>query len=96
MLEIPPAPGSTVIPRTALVVAEGRYYVFVQSDSPDKFGRREVGVAQEKGNHVVVETGVKAGEHVVSVGGLMLEQIYEDLKTGQTGAPPCSSGDGAD
>ena len=32
MLEIPPAPGRTVIPRTALIVDDGRYYVFVRVD----------------------------------------------------------------
>ena len=30
MLEIPPAPGRCVIPRTALIVDDGHYYVFVQ------------------------------------------------------------------
>ena len=36
---------------------------------------------------MVIDSGLKAGEDVVSVGGLILAQIYEDLKTGQTGAP---------
>jgi cobalt-zinc-cadmium efflux system membrane fusion protein len=80
MLEIPPAPGATVIPRTALIVGDGRYYVFVQSAANrDKFQRREVGVAQEKGDHLVIDRGLKAGEEVVSVGGLMLAQVYDDL-----------------
>jgi cobalt-zinc-cadmium efflux system membrane fusion protein len=96
MLEIPPAPGRTVIPRTALIVDDGRYYVFVQDErDPEKFRRRAVGVAQEKDDHVVIDDGLKAGEEVVSVGGLILAQIYEDLNTVQTGAPAASHAPGA-
>lgn len=91
MLEIPPAPGRTVIPRTALIVDDGRYYVFIRLEGhPDKFQHRMVGVAQEKDDHVVLDAGMKAGEEVVSVGGLVLAQMYEDLKTAQTGAPAAS------
>ncbi len=97
MLEIPPLPGRTVIPRTALIVDDGRYYAFVRpAGSPDKFERRVVGVAQEKDDHAVVDSGLKMGEEVVSVGGLILAQIYEDLKTSHTGAPAASHEQGAD
>lgn len=97
MLEIPPTPGRTVIPRTALIVDDGRYYVFAQLEGkPDKFERRVVEVAQEKDDHVVLDEGLKAGESVVAVGGLILAQIYEDLKTAQTGAPAASHEPGAD
>jgi membrane fusion protein, heavy metal efflux system len=93
MLEIPPAPGRCVIPRTALIVDDGHYYLFVQvTGKPDTFERRVVGVAQEKDDHAIIDSGLKEGEAVVSVGGLILAQIYEDLKTGQTGAPPESHG----
>jgi membrane fusion protein, heavy metal efflux system len=93
MLEIPPIPGQTVIPRTALVVAHGRFCIFVKLDgsaekSVEKFERRAVEVAQEKDDHVVVESGLREGEVVVSVGSLLLNQLYEDMKTAQTGAPP--------
>ena len=57
-----------------------------EAGKPDKFERRVVGVAQEKDDHVVIDDGLKAGEEVVSVGGLILDQIYEDLMTTQTGA----------
>lgn len=97
MLEIPPAPGQTVIPRTALVVEEGRYYAFVRTGhEPDRFERREVGVAQEKDDHAVITHGVKAGEAVVSVGALILAQIYDDLRTSQTGGPVSPEGPGVD
>jgi cobalt-zinc-cadmium efflux system membrane fusion protein len=89
MLEIPPAPGRCAIPRTALIVDDGHYYLFIQvTGKPDTFERRVVGVAQEKDDHAIIDSGLKEGEAVVSVGGLILTQIYEDLKTGQTGAPP--------
>ena len=91
MLEIPPAPGRTVIPRTALIVDDGHYYVFIQdAGKPDKFERRVVEVAQEKDDHVVIDSGLKAREQVVSVGGLILAQIYEEMITAATGAPPAS------
>jgi membrane fusion protein, heavy metal efflux system len=89
MLEIPPIAGRTVIPRTALVVAHGLFSVFVRvNGKAEKFERRPVEIAQEKDDHVVVEKGLKKGETVVSVGSLLLAQLYEDMKTAQTGAPP--------
>jgi cobalt-zinc-cadmium efflux system membrane fusion protein len=89
MLVIPPGPGRTVIPRTALVVGDGRYYTFVRLPGRlDKFERRSLGIAQEKHDHVVVDQGLKEGEEVVSVGGLLLNQLYEDRKTVQTEASP--------
>ena len=50
MLAIPPAAGRTVIPRTALVVADGRYYVYVKvAGREDKFERMaRVEIAQER------------------------------------------------
>ncbi|SIO34240.1 membrane fusion protein, cobalt-zinc-cadmium efflux system [Singulisphaera sp. GP187] len=88
LLDVPPVPGWTVIPRTALVVADRQYYVFVKVPGrTDKYERRTVGVAQEKEDHVVVETGLRAGEEIVSVGSLLVAQLYDDLKTVQTGAP---------
>jgi membrane fusion protein, heavy metal efflux system len=97
MLEIAPAPGRTVIPRTALIVDDGHYYVFVQDGvKPEKFERRIVGVAQEKDDHVVIDDGLKPGEHVASVGGLLLAQMYEELQTAETGAPPPSHSPGSD
>src|SRR5262249_6208778 len=88
MLEIPPTPGWLVIPRTALIVADGQYYVFVRATArADAFERRSVWLAQEKDDHVGVERGIRAGEEIVSVGGLLLNQLFEDRKMVQTGAP---------
>src|SRR5262249_1460939 len=81
MLEIPPVPGQTVIPRLAMVAISGNEYVFVRrprpaepkSDRPnraDKFERRRIAVAQENTDHVVVARGLKPGEEVVTNGSL--------------------------
>ena len=37
-------------------------------------------LAQEKDDHVIIDRGLKAGETVVSVGALILAQIYEDAR----------------
>ena len=88
MLAIPPTPGWSVIPRTALIVADGRYYVFEEAaGKTEVFERRSVLLAQEKDDHVVVEQGVREGDEVVSVGALLLNQLYEDRRMVQTGAP---------
>ena len=89
MLEIPPAAGHTVIPRTALVVADGKYFVYVKVPGrDDKFERRRVEIAQEKDDHVVIDHGLRAGEDVVCIGSLLLAQLYDDMETVHTGAPP--------
>ena|GEM_PF-756941 len=89
MLEIPPIPGRTVIPRTALIVGDGHSIVFVQVPGrPEKFERRLVVVAQEKDDHVVIESGLKPGETVVSVGALILAQIFEDARITTEGSAP--------
>lgn len=96
ILEIDPVPGRTVIPRTALVVDGGHSFVFVRAtDHPNQFERRLVEVAQEKDDHAVIATGLHAGELVVTVGGLLLAQIHDDLKLVASGAPatPANGGD---
>jgi cobalt-zinc-cadmium efflux system membrane fusion protein len=88
LLEIPPVAGRVVIPRTALVVADGHFYAFVEAKgAPGEFERRSLAVVQEKDDRAVVELGLEAGEKVATVGALILAQIYEDLETTRTGAP---------
>lgn len=88
ILEIPPVAGRVVIPRTALVVADGHFYAFVEAKgAPGEFERRSLAVVQEKDDRAVIERGLEAGEKVVTVGALILAQIYEDLETTRTGAP---------
>jgi cobalt-zinc-cadmium efflux system membrane fusion protein len=91
ILQIPPMPGDTVIPRNALAVINGEYYAFVakgdKTDGPDRFERRKLEIEQENTNEVVVKKGLKAGEKVVSNGALILSQMYEDQSTVDTGLP---------
>lgn len=88
LLDVPPVAGWTVIPRTALIVADRRYYIFVRvAGRSESYERRSVEIAQEKDDLVVVQKGLRAGEEVVGVGGLLLAQMYDDLKTTRTGTP---------
>ncbi len=93
-LKIPPEPGQTVIPRLAMVVMNGNEYAFVQKDPANptfedvlQFERRQLVVAEERDDHVVVKTGLKPGEHVASNGSLVLAQLYEDQQMVATGMP---------
>jgi cobalt-zinc-cadmium efflux system membrane fusion protein len=92
ILDIPPEPGQTVIPRLSMVALNGEAYVFVhRTDTPpgrpDKFERRKIEVAQENTDHVVVASGLKPGEAVVTNGSLILSQLFEDMRTVETGLP---------
>jgi cobalt-zinc-cadmium efflux system membrane fusion protein len=85
LLEVPPKPGQTVIPRGAMVSVDRVDYVFVkQPGKNDKFERRPIVVAKENNDFVLVsETSpgnleLKPGDEVVATGSLILEQIYED------------------
>ena len=94
-LRIPPEPGQTVIPRLAMVVMNGSEYAFVQKEPANprdsgevlQFERRQLLVAEERDDHVVVKTGLKPGEHVAANGSLVLAQLYEDQQVVATGMP---------
>jgi membrane fusion protein, heavy metal efflux system len=91
-LKIPPEPGQTVIPRLAMVVMNGNEYAFVEKEPVDsketlQFERRQLVVAEERDDHVVIKTGLKPGEHVASNGSLVLAQLYEDQQMVATGMP---------
>jgi cobalt-zinc-cadmium efflux system membrane fusion protein len=91
-LEIPPVKGQTVIPRSAVVVMNGRDYAFIRVPSPgsadqEQFERRELAIAEERFDHVVVASGTNAGEEVASHGSLILAQLYEDQQMVSTGMP---------
>ncbi len=92
-LKIPPIAGQTVIPRQSMVVINGNEYAFVQKEHPDpddkyeRFERRQLVVAEERDEHVVVKKGLSAGEHVASNGSLVLAQLYEDQQMIATGMP---------
>jgi cobalt-zinc-cadmium efflux system membrane fusion protein len=85
-LEIPADPNRTVIPRTALVVNAGQFYAYtnVPGSSP-RYRRVSVSVAQEKDDHVVIESGLKTGDEVVSVGALILDQMFDNAAVTRAG-----------
>jgi cobalt-zinc-cadmium efflux system membrane fusion protein len=97
-LEIPPEPGQTMIPRLAMVVMNGNEYAFVEKQTQGaqeakkagdvlQFERRQLVVAEERDDHVVVKTGLKPGERVAANGSLVLAQLYEDQQMIATGMP---------
>ncbi|WP_435018167.1 efflux RND transporter periplasmic adaptor subunit [Tundrisphaera sp. TA3] len=86
VLEIPPVDGRVVIPRPALIVGDGHSMAFVESASePGRYERRPVAVVQETDDRVVISEGVRPGEKVVTVGGLLLAQMFEDAQTVASG-----------
>lgn len=88
VLQIPPVPGHTVIPRNALAAINGENCCFVQSpDNPDAFERRKIEVDQENHDIVVVRSGLAPGDKVVTNGSLILSQLYEDQSTVTSGMP---------
>jgi cobalt-zinc-cadmium efflux system membrane fusion protein len=91
-LDIPPVNGQTVIPRSAVVVMNGHEYAFVRksptnSKESELFERREIVIAEERFDHVVLASGAQAGEEVASRGSLILAQLYEEQQTVATGMP---------
>ncbi len=91
-VEIPPVSGYTVVPRSSMVVMNGQEYAFVRDEKSStqdlaKFERRKLEIAEERDDHVVVEKGLKPGEHVASYGSLILAQLYEDQQMVATGLP---------
>jgi cobalt-zinc-cadmium efflux system membrane fusion protein len=81
-LEIPPVDGRTVVPRTAVIVRDGKSFVFVEDPkNPGRYLRRLVSVADERAHAAVIDSGLVPGERAVSVGGLVLGQMYEDMES---------------
>ncbi len=100
MLDIPPGPGQTFIPRQSMVSTSGSDYVFVRKPqtqepaqgssnrkTPEKYERRKIVIAQENHDFVVVDRGLTPGEEVVTTGSLIVAQLFEDAKTVATGVP---------
>lgn len=82
----PPTPGSTVVPRRAVVFDSGETFVFVQRPGTnDVFERRPVEIEREHSDRVIVAEGIVPGETVVTVGGLMMAQIHEDRAAAESG-----------
>jgi multidrug efflux pump subunit AcrA (membrane-fusion protein) len=70
---------SVVIPSAAVQQHEGKQFVFVYQGN-DQFQRRDVLVGLTSGNSIVVRSGLKKGESVVTAGGFILKsQLLADL-----------------
>jgi membrane fusion protein, heavy metal efflux system len=85
LLDLPPKPGRTVIPRSAMVSVDRFDYVFVKKPGKlDQFERRQIFVSIEKNDLVIVaqpsqdHRGLTPGEEIVTTGSLILEQMFED------------------
>jgi len=82
----PPRPGATVISRRSVVTEAGKSFVFVQRpDAPERFERRPVELLHEFSDFVIISKGLQPGENVVTIGGLVMAQIYEDIRAVETG-----------
>jgi cobalt-zinc-cadmium efflux system membrane fusion protein len=83
---VPPKPGQTVIPRSAMVSVDSHDYVFVRRPGQvATFERRPIITAMESNDLVIVEKPgegqrelIPDKEEVVTTGSLILEQMYED------------------
>jgi cobalt-zinc-cadmium efflux system membrane fusion protein len=64
------------LPAQAVILAGDRHYVFVE-DPPGTFTRREIQVGDEEPSWVQVGAGLRAGERVVTRGGILLEQLLD-------------------
>jgi cobalt-zinc-cadmium efflux system membrane fusion protein len=87
LLEIPPRPGRTVIPRTSMISVDRLDFVFVKRPTEGRnlrYERRNILVSRETSDWVLVtepskdHVGLKPGEEVVTNGSLILEQMHED------------------
>ena len=82
----PPEPGATVMPRRGVVTVAGKSFVFVQRpDAPERFERRPVELLHEFSDFVIISKGLQPGEKVVTIGSLVLAQVYEDRLAVETG-----------
>jgi cobalt-zinc-cadmium efflux system membrane fusion protein len=84
-VQVPPKPGRTVIPRSAMVSVDRQDYVFIRRPGKTAtFERRPILVAKESNDFVVVAEPAEGhrelapGEQVATLGSLILEQMYED------------------
>jgi cobalt-zinc-cadmium efflux system membrane fusion protein len=85
LVEIPPKEGRTVIPRSAMVTVDRYDYVFIKkAGTSDQFERRQIFTTNEMHDMVVVaeptrdHPGLTPGQEVVTIGSLILEELYEE------------------
>jgi len=78
-LQIQPEPNYVSIPRLAMIVVDGGCFAFTRlPNEPGKFQRHIVHVVHEREDQVILKDGLAIGEKVVVIGGLILQQLYEE------------------
>ncbi|SIO31671.1 membrane fusion protein, cobalt-zinc-cadmium efflux system [Singulisphaera sp. GP187] len=92
LLDIAPLPGRTVIPRMAMISVDRHDFVFIRKPGTSgHFERRAIAVVKESNESVIVGEpsmepgGLLPNEEVVTSGSLILEQMFEDRITTETG-----------
>lgn len=60
-----------ILPKTALLMDNDKVSVFVET-APNSYKRRYVSISYDEGDNVRVFSGIKAGEHVVTSGAILL------------------------
>lgn len=87
-IAIAPQAGRTVVPRQAVIFHDTEAYVFVRDPQyPNKFHRKNVTLAQESHDQVIISQGLSPGEHVAERGSLILSQLFEDASIAESGLP---------
>jgi membrane fusion protein, heavy metal efflux system len=92
LLKIPPKTGRTTIPRSAMVTVDRFDYVFIKkAGTADQFARRQIFTANEMNDVVIVaepsrdHQGLAPGQEVVTIGSLILEELYEEREMTEGG-----------
>ena len=67
-IELPPVPAATLLPLTAVKELKGRSAVWVVDPASQVVRTREIEVGGAQGNEVIVRSGLRAGERVVTAG----------------------------
>ncbi len=100
-VQVPPRKGQTVIPRSAMVSVDRHDYVFVRKPGKTaSFERRPIIPARENNDIVVIaepsqgHPELTTGERIVTLGSLILEQMYEDRLMVEGGLLVSESGQG--
>ncbi len=76
-VEVPGSSGGVAsVPARAVFLRGERHYAFVE-ESPGTFVRHEVQVGAEQDDRVLVTNGLRAGQRVVTDGGLLLQQLMD-------------------
>ncbi|MEX8504393.1 efflux RND transporter periplasmic adaptor subunit [Leptothrix ochracea] len=73
-LHLTTAEPQPMIPSQAVVLVEGKHYVFVQTE-PGHFTRRQIQAEDAGIAQIRVRSGLKADEQIVTEGSLMLQQV---------------------